>query len=367
MEFSLHINDPLLSILFTLSVAVNIGFTIKIAYHKIVNSNQIVSNSKDSNPVQFGAGSSGNTVIQNIINKDPEKYKEVTNEIEEKGEALQSGELDLGNYFKDLESKSEDQWNGAKTGYTDIDKMLDTFTAQLIILASLPTGGRTTMVTDIARYNAIVLKLPVFVFSMGSKAQLMIDRLISAEAGVDPRKLSLGKLNTDIEFEQVQNAMQRLREAPIFIDDALHANAVELRKVIQNATKGNKVGLVIVDGIELLTDYQKDKTSTLIYLRRMAIELDIPVIITVPFPRDPIASRGGHARLTDLPEAFGQIADVVIGLSPARHMYDEDDHITKVSVLKNRNGQCGMAELYYDDKYLRFVNLEKSVHSCEDF
>lgn len=365
MEFTIFIDQPLLSALLTLSLAANIGFAVRIVYNKVTNSHQVASKLDHSNPVQFGSGSSGNTVIQQIISKEPETYKEVSDEMEEKSEALQEGKIDFTQYFSEFESKVEGKWEEAKTGYKDVDSIIGSLkSSQLIVLAALPSEGRTTLVTDITRYNAIQRNLPVFMFTMGAKAQAITDRLLSAEATVDHIKLTRGKLHTESEYEQLRHAMERLSKAPIFIDGVIHSKVQEMRSIIKKAVDAAKAGVVVIDGIELLADYQKNKASTLTELKKMAVEFDVPVIITAPFPEDPTARRGGSARVTDLPESFNQIADVVIGLDPRyRWIEPEESNIRSVTVLKNRDGLCGKAELYHDETHLKFLSIEKSDFS----
>ena len=57
----------------------------------------------------------------------------------------------------------------------------------------------------------------------------MVDRLLAAEAGVASWKLRTGRLSTDQEFEAVQDAMGRLSDAPIHIDDQPGNNILKMR------------------------------------------------------------------------------------------------------------------------------------------
>jgi len=93
----------------------------------------------------------------------------------------------------------------------------------LIILGARPSLGKTSLALNIARNAAVKNKIPVGIFSLEMSRDQLVDRLISAESTVDLWKIRTGHLATEGEindFTLIQDAFNRLSEAPIYIDDA---------------------------------------------------------------------------------------------------------------------------------------------------
>ena len=67
--------------------------------------------------------------------------------------------------------------------------------------------------------------------------QQLVDRMLAAEAGVDSWKLRTGKLSNDQEFEAVQQAMAKLSDAQIHIDDQAGNNILKMRSAARRLKK----------------------------------------------------------------------------------------------------------------------------------
>jgi len=83
----------------------------------------------------------------------------------------------------------------------------------------------------------------------------LIDRMLSAQSGVDLWRLRTGRLKsgeTDDDFQRIGEAMGILSEAPIFIDDAGSANVMEMRTMARRLQAEHNVGLIIIDYLQLM-------------------------------------------------------------------------------------------------------------------
>ncbi|GAG94893.1 unnamed protein product, partial [marine sediment metagenome] len=115
---------------------------------------------------------------------------------------------------------------GISTGFDDLDKLLAGLqNADLIILASRPAMGKTTLALNIAAHVAIKEKIPVGIFSLEMSKEQLVDRMLCARAGVDSWKLRTGQLS-DSDFPKIGYAMGVLSEAPLFIDDSPILNSM---------------------------------------------------------------------------------------------------------------------------------------------
>lgn len=267
-------------------------------------------------------------------------------------------------------SSEENVHRGIPTGFTALDNLLAGLQkSDLIILAARPSMGKTTFALDIARNAAVVSKASVGIFSLEMSDQQLVDRLLAAEASVDAWKLRTGKLSNDHEFEAVQAAMGRLSEAPIHIDDQPGNNILKMRSSARRLKNEHGLDLLIVDYLQLMSPTSTKASDSMVQqvteisrsLKILARELDVPVIALSQLSRA-VEQRGGKPRLSDLRDSgsIEQDADVVMFIHREDKINKESDrpNIAEILVEKHRNGPVGMAELYFDDKHVRFLNLD---------
>lgn len=272
----------------------------------------------------------------------------------------------------DLLHKSKDQLRGVRTGFRDLDNLLAGFQkSDLIILAARPSLGKTTLALDIARQTAILHNTPVAIFSLEMSAQQLVDRMLAAEARVNAWKLRTGNLNTDGEFDQIRQALDRLSKAPIYIDDKPGNDVLKMRSVARRLKSEKGLGLIIVDYLQLMAPTSARHSDSLVQqvteisrsLKHMARELDVPVIALSQLSRA-VEQRRGRPRLSDLRDSgsIEQDADVVMFIHRDDKMNDNSDrpNIAEILVEKHRNGPIGKIELYFDDKKTTFLSVEKS-------
>ncbi len=273
--------------------------------------------------------------------------------------------------------KGDHKLRGIPTGYPDMDNILAGFQkSDLVILAARPSIGKTTLALDLARQIAVKEKVPVGIFSLEMGADQLIDRMLSAQSGVDLWRLRTGRLKTgegDDDFQRIGEAMGTLSEAPIYIDDAGSANVMEMRTMARRLQSEHNVGLIIIDYLQLMEgrngggDNRVNEISEISRaLKQLARELNIPVIALSQLSRAVESRSPQIPKLSDLRESgsIEQDADVVMFL------YREDrekpdtpnKNIVEVHVAKHRNGPVGRFSLYFQENSTTFKSLER-VHT----
>ncbi len=271
--------------------------------------------------------------------------------------------------FEKLNS-SEHEQRGVPTGFTALDNLLAGLQkSDLVIIAARPSMGKTTFALDIARNAACIHRASVGIFSLEMSDQQLVDRMLAAEAGVDSWKLRTGKLTSDHEFEAVQAAMAKLSEAPIHIDDQPGNNILKMRSSARRLKNEHGLDLIIVDYLQLMSPTSTKASDSMVQqvteisrsLKILARELDVPVIALSQLSRA-VEQRGGKPRLSDLRDSgsIEQDADVVMFIHREDKINKESDrpNIAEILIEKHRNGPVGKAELYFDDKHVRFLNLD---------
>jgi len=269
-------------------------------------------------------------------------------------------------------SAHQDEKRGVQSGFTALDNLLAGFQkSDLIILAARPSMGKTTLGLDIARNAALKYAASVGIFSLEMSDQQLVDRMLAAEAGVDSWKLRTGKLSTDQEYEAIQAAMAKLSEAQIHIDDQAGNNILKMRSSARRLKNEYGLDLLIVDYLQLMSPTATKASDSMVQqvteisrsLKILARELDVPIIALSQLSRA-VEQRGGKPRLSDLRDSgsIEQDADVVMFIhrEDKQNKDQESDrpNIAEILVEKHRNGPVGSAELYFDAKHVRFLNLD---------
>lgn len=272
----------------------------------------------------------------------------------------------------ELLNSQKDIHRGIPTGFASLDNFLSGLQkSDLIILAARPSMGKTTFALDIARNAACRFDKSVGIFSLEMSDQQLVDRMLAAEAQVDSWKLRTGRLSTDEEYQAVQDAMARLSEAPIHIDDQPGNNILKMRSSARRLKNEHGLDLLIVDYLQLMSPTATKASDSMVQqvteisrsLKILARELDVPVLALSQLSRA-VEQRGGKPRLSDLRDSgsIEQDADVVMFIHREDKMNKDQEsdrpNIAEILVEKHRNGPVGHAELYFDDKHVRFLSLD---------
>ncbi|MBI2599718.1 AAA family ATPase, partial [Candidatus Daviesbacteria bacterium] len=148
--------------------------------------------------------------------------------------------------------KSSGKLRGVPTGFRDLDnKLAGMQNSNLIILASRPGQGKTSMALNIAQYVAVNAGLPVGIFSLEMSQEELVDRLLVGQADIDAWKLKTGKLD-ERDFDKLSLAMGELAEAPIFIDDTPGITISEMRTKARRLQIDHGLKFLIVDYLQLV-------------------------------------------------------------------------------------------------------------------
>jgi replicative DNA helicase len=282
-------------------------------------------------------------------------------------------------------SANPDQKRGVPSGFTALDNVLSGFQkSDLVILAARPSMGKTTFALDLARNAALQYGASVGIFSLEMSDQQLVDRMLAAESGVDSWKLRTGRLTNDSEYEALQNAMNKLHKAPIHIIDEAAMNIVKMRSAARRLKNEYGLDMLIVDYLQLMSPTLTRGSDSMVQqiteisrsLKILAKELEIPVIALSQLSRAVEQRQGGRPKLSDLRDSgsIEQDADVVMFIHREDKMNKEKEserpNIAEIIVEKHRNGPTGSAELYFDGKHVRFLNLDthhSAVGSGDDF
>lgn len=260
---------------------------------------------------------------------------------------------------------------GISTGFPDLDfKLGGLQNSDLVILAARPSVGKTTFALDIGRNVALNSKVPVGIFSLEMSKEQLADRLLCAEANVGLWKMRTGKLEDDDDFTRIGEAMGKLSDAPIFIEDSGFVNVMQIRTKARRLKMEHNLGLIIVDYLQLMEGHagEENRVQEISQISRalksLARELNIPVLALSQLSRAVEALSPPIPKLSHLRESgsIEQDADVVMFIyrpsvyKRKEELTQEEQSLAKIIIAKHRNGPTGEIALSFDEERVRFMN-----------
>ncbi|HWQ37215.1 MAG TPA: replicative DNA helicase [Burkholderiales bacterium] len=257
---------------------------------------------------------------------------------------------------------------GVPTGFTDLDRMTSGLQpGELIIIAGRPSMGKTSLALNIAEHVALDAGLPVGVFSMEMSASQLVMRMLGSVGRLDQHKLRTGRL-ADEDWRRLTDAVGKLNDAPMHIDETAALNALELRARARRLHRQyGKLGLIVVDYLQLMSaTTQGENRATEISeisrsLKALAKELNVPVIALSQLNRSLEQRPNKRPVMSDLREsgAIEQDADLIFFIY-RDEVYNPDSPDrgrAEVIIGKQRNGPIGTVMLTFQGEYTRFANF----------
>jgi replicative DNA helicase len=262
---------------------------------------------------------------------------------------------------------------GLSTGFNDLDKIIMGLNdSDLILIASRPGMGKTSIALNIALHVARKSGKTVAVFSLEMSREQLATRLLSAAAYIDGKRLQTGRLN-DEEWSRLADSAALISDAKLKINDDASLTVTEMNAQCRRIPD---LGLVVIDYMQLMSAATNERgyrgenrvqivTEISRTMKVMAKELNVPIMCLSQLNRDN-EKRGKDDRrpqLSDLRESgsIEQDADIVMGLYRDDYYNDESEtpNIAECIVLKNRRGETGTVNLRWDPEYTNFSSLDR--------
>lgn len=275
--------------------------------------------------------------------------------------------IDTFNRLDELH-QNKGKLRGIPTGFADLDNKLGGLQqSDLVILAARPSVGKTTLALDIARRVAVNANVPVGIFSLEMSKEQLSDRMLCAEAGVGLWKMRTGRLENDEDFTRIGEAMGKLSDAPIYIEDSGFVNVMQIRTKARRLKMESDLGLIIVDYLQLMegrnTENRVQEISEISRaLKGLARELNIPVLALSQLSRAVEALSPPIPKLSHLRESgsIEQDADVVMFIyrpsvyKKKDELPQDQQNLAKIIIAKHRNGPTGEIDMTFNEETLKF-------------
>lgn len=268
---------------------------------------------------------------------------------------------------------NKDELIGVTTGFYDLDNLTSGLQkSDLIILAARPSMGKTAFALNLAQNVALKGKKGVAIFSLEMPKQQLVKRMLCSEAEVDTQRISSGHMQPK-DWEKLVDAMTRLSDARIYIDDTSGVTATDIKaKCRRLMMEENDLGLIVIDYLQLMegggnpNDRNQQISAISRSLKGLARELDVPIIALSQLSRGVESRPDKHPMLSDLRDsgAIEQDADIVMFIYRDEY-YNRDDVDNKgkaeIIIAKHRNGPVGNIELLFQSNITKFKNKTRTT------
>ena len=272
-------------------------------------------------------------------------------------------------------AQNTDGLTGVPTGYHKLDDITSGWQASdLVIIAGRPAMGKTSFALSMAKNIAADYNVPMAFFSLEMSNVQLVNRLISNVCEIQGSKILNGQLHQD-EWERLDKRINKLMDAPLYIDDTPGLSVFELRTKARRLVREHGVKIIMIDYLQLMNangmrfSSRQEEVSTISRsLKGLAKELDVPILALSQLNRG-VESREGlegkRPQLSDLREsgAIEQDADMVLFVHRPEyyHIYQDDSGhdlhgMAQIIIAKHRKGATGDVLLTFRGEFTRFEN-----------
>lgn len=250
------------------------------------------------------------------------------------------------------------------TGYRGLDDLLGGgWPAELIVVSARPGQGKTSFLFASLILAAMSGARPAQVFQLELSRRVANNRGIAAFSG-----LSLAELMIKKDPQRVHELHDEFSKLPVFYNFS-PVGIPEIRRECFRQKRLHKIGAVFIDQANWITVPQQrvpQEEHKMITrgLKRLALDLELPVILLHQMNREVVGRNSHRPRLTDLKGAGAYEEDAGVVIFPHRPEYygeTEDEYgmcagRADIIVAKNSNGPLGVVHLRFDAPAARFVD-----------
>jgi len=271
----------------------------------------------------------------------------------------------MSSHTQVLEDRADGKVKAWSTGLDDLDDLLEGGfrPGELVIVGARPSMGKTALAMTIGL--AMSEQYSVAMLSMEMPHTEVRDRMTAMVGNVSLSNVK--RPNRGLQWDRVVEGVERSKQLNFYVTDQGGLNINQVRSKARAVKRLHGLNVLIVDYIGLMTGldakqqraYQLEEISR--GLKTLAKELDMTVLCLAQVNRKVEERTDATPQLSDLRDsgAIEQDADVVLFVH--RPIQAKPDlggdwiNYAKCSIAKNRNGRCGVINLFYVGEQTKFA------------
>lgn len=236
----------------------------------------------------------------------------------------------------------------------------------LFLLEDMTVTHNSSLALQMAKTAIQRRRAKVLYFSLEMIGEELIERLVSAGAGIDTDLMRSKKLN-DQNWKAINRTLAEVSGWPLVIDDKTqNIEAIRARAVSHSFNPG--LDLIVVDYGQRVTTskhYQNrdaELGAVSAAFKRLANDLQVPVVVVASLSRECERRHDKRPILSDLRDTgnWEYDADVVIFAywDAVYNPESENQNIIDFIVSKHRGGKTGIVSTYFRKHLTMFADLE---------
>ena len=226
-----------------------------------------------------------------------------------------------------------------KTGFKELDEIVQMEKQDLIIVAGRPAMGKTNFVSNILSKVNEINTIPVLMISLEESKEKIKNRILTNRQEKD--------------FKE------------IYIEDVANISIMEIREIAKKYKKEKNIELMIIDYFQLIAFNRQSvlsRDNEIIEiaksLKELSVELDISIIVTSQLSRSLEEREDKSPLLTDFYESkIVEYADTILFIYRDDY-YNKDSerkNIADFIIAKNKNDRTGRVELTYIEEIKGYI------------
>lgn len=240
----------------------------------------------------------------------------------------------------------------------------------LTVVAGRPGMGKSAFMLQSATHLALSGK-SVFFWSGEMGFDQLIDRHVSQACKIDNTKLQRGNIDNK-ERARIAKSAAKLQETNLHIDTQ-SATIPALKRRIYKATRGKQPDAIFIDYLGLVTSDQRHPnengriTHIMAQINDLRMDTGVPVVVGAQLNRALTSRSNPRPQLSDLRDSGSVEQDASMVLFIHRPDYYAIDgasdrpNVAEIICAKNRNGQTGQVDLYWQGPFTAFRNLQRET------
>lgn len=239
------------------------------------------------------------------------------------------------------------------TGYACLDNMRGLVPGEVVVLAARPSIGKTAFLLNMllsAMQRNTAIELFAF-FSIEVPDVQIVKNIIPILSGISINDIREKRLSEN-NWRKLESYRSTLKNYPLAVVDNVRVSVSQIASTCRKIQRKHGLSMVAIDYLQLIADpeglprnaglYEK-VTENSKQVKRLARELEVPVILLCQLNREIEKRASGIPLLSDLRDSGGieQDADQIWFLSGERATEPGVAVERILTVAKNRNGPVG--------------------------
>ena len=266
---------------------------------------------------------------------------------------------------------------GLRTGFKTWDENFTGLDKGNLIILGAGTGeGKSTMALQIA--YSVAQNENVLFFSLEMSEKQLLLKIISSLTNIEAKRLQLGQI-TEAEEKKVIYANKLIFDSKLMLKVKGGISVDEIKNTARSFNAKNKLGLIVVDYLQLITTGKKFGTRSIEIdeitnsLKSLGMELNIPVVALSQVSRGDKNSKPRPYVLSDLRESGGienTANEVYFIWRPSKHNLEQINFEGVEYVLENENKGLSVlicAKSRMDTVGAKLIKSKLQFNRFEDF